>query len=273
MATSQVQLFDTDLAVQQSNSRDLIVYSHQLWGNVEVAWPLRDGCKLQPKELVALLIEQGIYWPCFCCRIGNGSPASSQILVERQQYYVYCHSVPPRCSFFVHLNKIYDSTTLVLEYPASLLEQYPYPNLLLSYLGQPRPILPTPHRDLVYGPLQVHGYLGEYDPEFYQATCHPLFYEDLQGRLGPRHRLLPPRVQTANAGVQTAEESISTEGETLFETVYLAVGELGAMRELLGGAGLDEDDLLLLFGRCPGCDLLFLRKHLEEHQPLCYIGL
>lgn len=116
MPTSQIQLFDTNLAIQQSDSRDLIVYSHKLWGNIKVAWfvihlffflaysilsrPLRDGHKIQPKELVALLIEQGIYWPCFCCRVGTGTPASSQILVEKQQYYVYCHSVPPRCSFF-----------------------------------------------------------------------------------------------------------------------------------------------------------------------------
>lgn len=153
----------------------------------------------------------------------------------------------------------------------------------------------------------MDGYLGDYDPEFNQATCHPLFYQDLQGRIGPRHSMFPsltslftdltfsskrfllqlrlptPEFKLRKSPYLLKENRVSPQSFCLslagtywcavFETVYLSVGELGAMRELLGGAGLDEDDLILLFGRCPACDLLFLRKHLDEHQQLCYIGL
>lgn len=78
--------------------------------------PLKpDGTKFTPRELVALLDREDLYFPCYCSHM-QGIPYGCEITgvksvegapAQDQRVFLYCHFESPRCSFFGLFNSVF----------------------------------------------------------------------------------------------------------------------------------------------------------------------
>ncbi|KAK6991575.1 hypothetical protein R3P38DRAFT_2803627 [Favolaschia claudopus] len=103
---AHVRLWDTDLAELQAKSRELVVFSRELGGLVIVFWPTVNVVRLEADEVVKLVQQEKLHWPCFFSRL-EGRPLPCHILMVGDGVSAYCHYAPvARCSFFLSLSPI-----------------------------------------------------------------------------------------------------------------------------------------------------------------------
>ncbi|KAJ7123896.1 hypothetical protein C8R43DRAFT_959025 [Mycena crocata] len=202
-ALPQIERFDTPLARQQSEQTELTVYSHILLSLVTVDWPCYpDGNKLHPADVIRFLLEQGVHWPCFCSRLTHQSLPCT-ILTTRTESYAYCHYTPARCSFFLSLHALFESTKRTYHYPNSMITLHPYHSLFNAVLEQ--------QQVSYFAPMGVRGYLGDYEDGTVQ-TVKPLLF-------GTYHTF-PSHPSVQNVEVQTVEvqtEKTNMEAESTID--------------------------------------------------------
>ncbi|KAK7040986.1 hypothetical protein R3P38DRAFT_2768405 [Favolaschia claudopus] len=203
---AHVRLWDTDLAELQAKSRELVVFSRELGGLVIVFWPTVNVVRLEADEVVKLVQQEKLHWPCFFSRL-EGRPLPCHILMVGDGVSAYCHYAPvARCSFFLSLSpiNIYGTAQLPFEYPRPLLLHPPYSKGLLSSLllgrNEDSPVYP------LNGPLQHAGHLGDHDPDIRQRSKAPLFIIDIAQRPAPYHHAVVVQTEPAMEGLETEEE-------------------------------------------------------------------
>ncbi|KAK7022635.1 hypothetical protein R3P38DRAFT_3196033 [Favolaschia claudopus] len=211
-APARIRLWDHNLALLQSQQINLALYNSELHCIFLAYWPVDDdGNFLSPRATLKLVQDNKLHWPCFCRQSHWNStvtpPTPSSIILDGDKIFVYCHYAPEsRCSFFnkVALHEIYKTATLTHRYSDSLLSQPPYSeSVQWAYFK-------SPHLDVnknidIWGPHQLPGYIGDYNPEVKQLAHVPWFKEDLRGRAGPYHFVVPVVAdkQYVDAAVQT----------------------------------------------------------------------
>ncbi|KAK7059375.1 hypothetical protein R3P38DRAFT_3167729 [Favolaschia claudopus] len=162
-----VHLWDSELVEQQSQNRELVIYSHHFHRLVVVFWPMVDGVRLGPKEVVRLIREGKLHWPCFCSALEDRALVC-RIFILGDSVSAYCHYAPvARCRFFVPLHRIYETAQLTFEYPSPILHHPPYSNGVL-----PSPLI-TEALPL-FGPHRHIGYLGDHLEDICQGSKVPL---------------------------------------------------------------------------------------------------
>ncbi|KAJ7661096.1 hypothetical protein B0H17DRAFT_1212376 [Mycena rosella] len=200
---SSVGRFDTVHEYQLQRAVDLMVFNPDLGFLVRVLWPTHFGIRMKPKDLVAFLLCQNLYLPCFCSEHTDGCNYACEFTVvsETSKVYAYCHFNPPRCGYFVDLQRIYQESVLELEYPSVIVNEAPYTGKsLVSHYFSGHPDFRVSEDWSPDVPMIFHGYLGEVNPAVVTeaTTTHvkKMVCTHLQpGQSGPKH-LLPFSPQT-----------------------------------------------------------------------------
>ncbi|KAJ7822392.1 hypothetical protein B0H14DRAFT_3731739 [Mycena olivaceomarginata] len=203
------------------------------------------GSPRPPATLANLIRNEGLHWPCFCSIVEH-RPVSTYILFEGDECCVYCGHQPPRCSYFLHLNSLYCTSTLTREYTLPLRSFAPYSTSVLSSF-----LLEAAKVFRPFGPQSLTGYLGDYDADVIQrGQFHhrPLFTTELRGRLGPRHYLVEEKTYT-DIGVQTDPTGLNVG----LPAVYGTPNEIRIMLDLFAGNFINGADVLQLLKRCSRC--------------------
>ncbi|KAK7019274.1 hypothetical protein R3P38DRAFT_3199457 [Favolaschia claudopus] len=236
-----------------------------------VAWPMRNGARLTPPEVMDTLRVEEIYIPCLCAQLEDrplGAEFITFLDAGDHRCYLYCHYDPPRCGFFLDLHKIYRETTYEYEYPSPLLSSIPYQKSLGNYFWSPA----VPDRGEMFKPVLVPGFLGEIweagfdrDQRMRRRLCYD--FSLAFGQLGPKHiapvAALPPPL-TRNRATQTYDNF-------LFEDPSLLVTdrEKAAFTCLSKEEGLTTKELNALLKRCNVCECWFLARVLRTHTTQC----
>ncbi|KAJ7161784.1 hypothetical protein C8R43DRAFT_1123502 [Mycena crocata] len=166
-----LSLFDTEAALQQRNSKDLVLYCTSLQIIVRAEWPTVGGNPVPAEHIPSYLNREHLYWSCFCpLETDYLSPAKLPcrfLSWTNGPTVALCHYDKPRCQFFLSLDKISSSTTVHAPYKnLPILTQH----LLQSLDGiHPNPIIPASrtypgYAHPVLDPLLLTGYLGEIGP-------------------------------------------------------------------------------------------------------------
>ncbi|KAJ7509968.1 hypothetical protein B0H11DRAFT_1900385 [Mycena galericulata] len=260
---SLVDRFDHDVVSAMRQSSELSIYSCQLNVVVEAAWPMVDGVKLTPRQLVQFLQKEGLHFPCFCNRI-LGVPFGCEFTLTESsnsaQVYAYCHFDPPRCGFFIDLLRVYRESTQVHQYPSNgLIHNPPYSRGLLdAYLFQARPdnsrLLPGFLGDVNY--IHIPG-------ENLTAICTLQWMPQLQeGQLGPKHCRPPKKKKVAQRKTVASQTDVLT-------ICDLSSAECNAVEALSAGNGLTKDEEDVAFEHCIKCRRLFMARFLPDHARKC----
>ncbi|KAJ7855074.1 hypothetical protein B0H13DRAFT_1903293 [Mycena leptocephala] len=83
-----VHLFNSTLADDQAQGRELVTYSNSLIVLMEFPWPRLNGDRLSPTALVEFVQTQGTHWPCFCSPIQHRR-ISSSVVIEQDDCFAY----------------------------------------------------------------------------------------------------------------------------------------------------------------------------------------
>ncbi|KAF8128840.1 hypothetical protein K438DRAFT_1789326 [Mycena galopus ATCC 62051] len=117
-------LFDYDMAAYQRTCGDLVVYSPEV-GSVKIEWPTVNGHRVLPRYVGKFLQTKNIKWPCFCTRtmplLADINSVSCRIYTAMDnpgpgRNIAACHYSPARCQFFIDLDAVFESTSLMSEY-------------------------------------------------------------------------------------------------------------------------------------------------------------
>ncbi|KAJ6564614.1 hypothetical protein B0H19DRAFT_1259037 [Mycena capillaripes] len=266
--TPNIQLFDTDIVNLQRSSPNLVVFSPTLRIPVKVAWsafafvlfPMRKTAylssprptvnqrKIPPEHILSFLRSEDLHWACFCtllnCTFTNpteSAPSTISTIVHVpapvQGNFVVCGHTPARCSFFIDLGAVYDSTTLCREYipghrQHNLNTSWQLANYLNAGVGD--------NDERVFVAREVPEYWGEYGKGQQRALEDPYLLPALPalppltaGRSSP-----PPSLQYRAVGVQVDERTVS----------IIDLPELLGFSMLSRGAGITLEQFDALFG-------------------------
>ncbi|KAK7026222.1 hypothetical protein R3P38DRAFT_2948372 [Favolaschia claudopus] len=263
---SLVHLWDTELALLQSQNRELVIYSHRLSWLVIVFWPTVNGVRLKATEVVRLVKEEKLHWPCFCSRLEDRSLAC-RIFILAGTVSAYCHYAPDaRCQFFVPLHEIYETAELTFEYPTPVLHHPPY--------SKDRFLLA---RELqLFEPQQPIGHLGDHHEDIRQGSKVPLLLiSDLVDRPETYHCMCQLLFELSRAMIYIAaavakkayaDAAVQTDLEVDDPNVVDATDEESRIvRKVFTGQLLKNIEVIALLRRCETCRKVFLSQLLGRH--------
>ncbi|KAK6971521.1 hypothetical protein R3P38DRAFT_3142287 [Favolaschia claudopus] len=253
-----VHLWDTELAQLQSQNRELVIYSHRHNWLVIVFWPTVNGVRLKATEVVRLVKEEKLHWPCFCSRLEDRSLAC-RIFILAGTVSACCHYAPAaRCQFFVPLHKIYETAELTFEYPSPILHHPPY-----SQNRLPAFLLATELQ--LFEPQQPIGHLGDHHEDIRQGSKVPLLLiSDLVDRPETYHSMI--YIAAAVAKKAYADAAVQPDLEVDDPNVVDATDEESRIvRKVFAGQLLKNTEVIALLRRCETCRKVFLSQLLGRH--------
>ncbi|KAJ7018079.1 hypothetical protein C8F04DRAFT_1278252 [Mycena alexandri] len=298
----EVERVDHGWARFKRTSHDLCIFT-RAGIVVRVPWPLKpDGTKLTPREVIALLDREQLYFPCFCshtqgipygCEITAASTVKPGGRVQDQHVFLYCHFQAPRCSFFVDLLAVYTTATVTYSYPASILSQVPYTSQ--DFVGE------YIFRPLIVNGLEHRGFMQNYfgEPRASLAKNQWSLIKTVEsfpilepGQLGPKHtrRTLPPPPNyrcRASIGVQTTEHLPEVHETTLvpvpmqptpmepaqddsdYPVIFVSDLEQTALQALAAGECLTKVEQRQIFKTCTLCNSIVFVRLYNEHVQGC----
>ncbi|KAJ7267353.1 hypothetical protein C8J57DRAFT_1510455 [Mycena rebaudengoi] len=133
-------------------SADIVVFCPPLRLAVAIPWPTVQNVKVPAKFILTLLLKHQLHWACFCSL--NDTDVSLSCRIQHhltEGTHASCHFKPSRCSFYLNLTRLYESSTFSEEFRSvDHLQPQSEHATLLRYLtcGHDEPRVP--------------GYWGEY---------------------------------------------------------------------------------------------------------------
>ncbi|KAJ6558180.1 hypothetical protein B0H19DRAFT_1150261 [Mycena capillaripes] len=283
--TPNIHLFDADAVKQQKESTDLVILCPSLRIPVRIHRPTIGGHKVRPEQILAFLQREGLHWPCFCALLSPPislflaapSVVSTRIIHSPSDGdFVVCGYNQARCSFFIDLGAIHDSTDFHQEYqtlPIELGVEQAETLQLGAYL-----LCPEIGGNLYPGAQRFPGYWGEFHPHIRQAG-------EMASVLGVP--ALPP---TASDAPGKSHELAATEAfkHQYYTSVAIQVDSPLAhlhapalnfydsilFSTLARGAGISAEMFDNLFTICHTCNHVFVARgvDIQAHRTCCGVG-
>ncbi|KAJ7796413.1 hypothetical protein B0H13DRAFT_1934602 [Mycena leptocephala] len=263
-----IMRFDSQFSDSLASTKELIIMTRRIGSLFITAWPLSNGIRMTPRQMISFVLSEGLHMPCFCFRT-HGLPYGCEftVLSERsrdERAYAYCHFDPPRCDFFLDLQKIYLEASYEMEYPTPLLAHFPYgQDLMTSYLT--RPTEPLNIGRPIFQPQFFRGFLGDKtDQHFLEEnlsvirTLNSLSLD--AGQIGPKHSVPPALPRYISTSIQTENDDPTSEFTDTEKT---------AIMSLANGSGIAASDFKSLLKKCGVCTKFFLARSLDAHASQC----
>jgi len=280
-------LFDDDFFKAQSPSTELVIYSPSVYQAVTIAWPCYQGIRVQPHQIKVWLRRNKVYWPCFC-HVVLGEPLSSIIIEDGVSCIAKCHFAPSRCRFFIHLEEIYESATIVSPYQEFIAEaQLPlYHNeLIRRFLFNDRVADTSLHAPYFY------GFSGEWcsSPDMIQLSARIIGHVSESSIPSVATQSIPSSPTLVSDSDVSTDFTDSEEGDDadderderdeasidVFDSslpslpILVNVGELNTLRRIAFGVGVTRRQWEELGTPCQSCGLLYVARMLRPHNSVC----
>ncbi|KAJ7481510.1 hypothetical protein FB451DRAFT_1394161 [Mycena latifolia] len=250
--TPNLVLFDTEAVAKQRRSTDIVVFCPTLQLPVKIAWPTYGGVKIPPKYILNFLRRNGLHWSCFCTILCDQTRSPTTILCVivnalSDGVFATCGSTPLRCSFFLDLTAIHNSTAFIADYiavPTELGAQTNASHILRQYLLE--------HEvddDPLLNAQRLGGYCGEHNQG--EQPRRMIFVGDPPALPPPRvtgrqpvFSAPPPSVSYSTAAVQVEAPFPSMPPQALN---HLDLPEAVLFQTFARGGGVTTDDFDELF--------------------------
>ncbi|KAJ7121380.1 hypothetical protein C8R44DRAFT_736181 [Mycena epipterygia] len=274
--TPNITLFDADAVAQQRRSNDLVIFCPILRIPVKISWPMVNGLKVPPEHLLTFLRRYHLHWSCFCtllCR-SHRSPSSipSRIVITDKGIFVQCGFSPARCSFYMDLGAIHDSTTFSAEF-------VPLPDVEVDTNGEltlARYLMSAESPETANGLVHAQrfpGYWREHkkgdQPGKVCIGSPPALPPVVLPPVEPVDLPLPnptPTLETRSASVQVDSPYpyLPPSAINVFDLhdalIFTTLGR---------GAGVPPDSLRGFLTLCHNCDRVFVTAVIDVHQTFC----
>ncbi|KAJ7281086.1 hypothetical protein C8J57DRAFT_1501275 [Mycena rebaudengoi] len=253
--TPDIQLFDAKLAKFQRTSAEIVVFCPPLRMAVAIPWPTVQNIKVPEKFLLPLLLKHRLHWACFCSLNLDNSDASLSCRIQHhltEGTHAVCHFKPSRCSFYLNLTRLYNSSTFSEEYrDVEPLQPQSKHAALLRYLT------------CAHDELRVPGYWGEFNKG--KQLGGVVIASD-----APTETLQPGDVAAATSRVS---EAVQADSPFFFlppsDLNILTLPDAAHFISLAQGGGISSKALHTLLTQCPGCSKYFVGTFVEEHIESC----